>query len=209
MELVWRARASTAEPPPVWYRGAVRARVLQGAVVEGTGIAIDVGRSLASADVRTREGVIEAARIPIGEGPGIEEWVPIEWHLHGRARGRMAPAHAGPGLRQTGHREHGTDQHGQDHLFHRSHSHLILCPAPIWSGSLKRDGKCVELRRGIAPQFLARWQAEMKRSAAIGIGRRPKPAAVGLDDRTADRQSHPHALRLGRIEGLEETLKAF
>ena len=57
-------------------------------------------------------------------------------------------------------------------------------------------------------QFLARWQAEMQRSAPIGIGRRPEPAAVGLDYRTADRQSHPHALRLGRLKGLEKVLEA-
>src|SRR5215831_19439273 len=56
--------------------------------------------------------------------------------------------------------------------------------------------------------FLARWQGEMQRGAAIAIGRRPEPAAVGLNDRAADRQSHAHALRLGRIKGLEETLKA-
>ena len=49
----------------------------------------------------------------------------------------------------------------------------------------------------------------MKRGAAIAIGRRPEPAAVGLNDRAADRQSHAHALRLGRIKGLEETLKTL
>jgi cytochrome c2 len=32
---------------------------------------------------------------------------------------------------------------------------------------------------------------------------------VGLDNGAADRQSHSHPLRLGRIKGLEETLKAL
>src|SRR5262244_4020743 len=58
-------------------------------------------------------------------------------------------------------------------------------------------------------QFLARWQGEMERGAAMAIGCRPEPAAVGLNDRAADRQSHAHVLRLGRIKGLEETLKAL
>src|SRR5881628_423024 len=41
------------------------------------------------------------------------------------------------------------------------------------------------------------------------VGRRPDPPAVGLDDRAADRESHAEALRLGRIEGVEQMVDAL
>jgi len=75
---------------------------------------------------------------------------------------------------------------------------------PSWG---KRTSDFERLRMSM--RLFARWQAEMERSAAIGIRPRPEPTVMGLDDRAADRQSHAHALRLGRIKRLEETLEAL
>ena len=46
-------------------------------------------------------------------------------------------------------------------------------------------------------------QGESKRRAVRLVWRRGQLTAVGLDDRTADRQAHPHAARLGGVEGIE------
>lgn len=46
-------------------------------------------------------------------------------------------------------------------------------------------------------------QDEMKGLAPAGILRRPKPALVGLDDRTAYRKTHSDAVSLGAEEGIE------
>src|SRR5438876_12218018 len=51
------------------------------------------------------------------------------------------------------------------------------------------------------------WQHELKRCSSTVILCRPEPAAVSLDYRAADRQSHSHPLRLGRIKGLEQTVQ--
>jgi hypothetical protein len=83
-------------------------------------------------------------------------------------------------------------------------SRLLRGTLPSWG---KRALDFERLRMSI--RLFARWQAEIKRSAAIGIRRRPEPTVMGLDDRAADRQSHAHALRLGRIKRLEETLEAL
>src|SRR4029077_4391714 len=48
------------------------------------------------------------------------------------------------------------------------------------------------------------WQRELEDGAVWKIRRCPQLATVGINDRTADRQSHPHALWLGGEEGLEE-----
>ena len=48
------------------------------------------------------------------------------------------------------------------------------------------------------------WQFKMEGDAGQWIVGRPEPTAVGFDNRTADRQSHPGALGLGREERLEE-----
>jgi hypothetical protein len=90
--------------------------------------------------------------------------------------------------------------------FHDHSVHFSPPPGtlPSWG---KRALDFERLRMSI--RLFARWQAEMERSAAIGIRRRPEPTVMGLDDRAADRQSHAHALRLGRIKRLEETLEAL
>ena len=49
----------------------------------------------------------------------------------------------------------------------------------------------------------------MKGRARARVGRGPQPPAVGLDDRATDRQPHPQALRLGRVEGVEERLETL
>src|SRR5215471_11187180 len=38
--------------------------------------------------------------------------------------------------------------------------------------------------------------------------RDPEPSPVSLNDRTADRQAHTHALRLGRVEGFKQAWEA-
>src|SRR5206468_12847265 len=76
-------------------------------------------------------------------------------------------------------------------------------------GSVHRHPPQIPSRPVRSSHFLARWQGEMKGSAAIAIRRSPEPSAVSLHDRAADRQSHSHPLRLGRIKGLEKTLKAL
>jgi len=50
------------------------------------------------------------------------------------------------------------------------------------------------------------WQREVPRGATSRVHRRPKPAAVRLDDRAADRQPHPRPPGLGREERVEDLL---
>src|ERR1700687_249875 len=50
-------------------------------------------------------------------------------------------------------------------------------------------------------------QRELKDRAAGIVRRRPQAAAVGLDDRTADRQSPAHAFALGGVDRVEDVLK--
>ena len=52
-----------------------------------------------------------------------------------------------------------------------------------------------------------RRQGELKLGAAGQVRARPQSAAVRFNDRTTDRQAHPHALGLGRVESLENALK--
>src|ERR1700722_15892247 len=51
-------------------------------------------------------------------------------------------------------------------------------------------------------------QRELKDGAARRIGARPQSSATCFDDRAADRQPQPQAVRLGRMEGLEEVLES-
>src|SRR5690242_15167020 len=51
-------------------------------------------------------------------------------------------------------------------------------------------------------------QGESKDRAVRLVWRRGQLTAVGLDDRTADRQPHPHAARLGGVEGIEHHVGA-
>src|SRR6266849_3471817 len=54
-----------------------------------------------------------------------------------------------------------------------------------------------------------RRQGELKAGAAGQVRARPQSAAVRFDDRTADRQAHPQAARLRRVEGLENVLESL
>src|SRR5260370_18478063 len=51
------------------------------------------------------------------------------------------------------------------------------------------------------------WQTELKGRARPGVRRGPQPSAVSFDDRTADRQTHTHAARLGGEEGVEHPVR--
>src|SRR3981081_680127 len=53
--------------------------------------------------------------------------------------------------------------------------------------------------------FRAR-QGELKYGAARFIRLCPQPAPMGIDDRSADRQPHPHAAGLRGVESLENAL---
>src|SRR5262249_49321396 len=50
------------------------------------------------------------------------------------------------------------------------------------------------------------WQHELKSRAAFGAGRGPEAAVVALDDRSANRQAHAHAVGLGREQRIENTI---
>src|SRR5262249_14627274 len=57
---------------------------------------------------------------------------------------------------------------------------------------------------GIPWNLRCRSQREAEDGAAAGVRSRPEVAAVGLDDRLADRQPDAHALRLGGDERLKQ-----
>src|SRR5258708_40064028 len=48
------------------------------------------------------------------------------------------------------------------------------------------------------------WKGELKDRSARHVRRRPQPALVGGDDRTADGEPHTHAIWLRGVEGLEQ-----
>src|SRR5229473_845729 len=50
----------------------------------------------------------------------------------------------------------------------------------------------------------SRGECKLKRRSAAGVGGSPQLSSVGFDDRTADRQSHPHPAGLGSKERIEE-----
>ena len=52
--------------------------------------------------------------------------------------------------------------------------------------------------------FATSLQRKLERRAGTIIGYRPKAPAVVLYNRTADRESHPHSLRLGGVESIED-----
>ena len=49
-------------------------------------------------------------------------------------------------------------------------------------------------------------QFKMENGASARPSRHPDPAVVALDDRTADRETHSHATRLGRKQRLEDAI---
>jgi hypothetical protein len=52
-------------------------------------------------------------------------------------------------------------------------------------------------------------QRELKSRAPSRVGGRPPAAAIGLDDRSTDREPHAGALRLGREECTEDLVYFF
>src|SRR5882672_10819878 len=52
-------------------------------------------------------------------------------------------------------------------------------------------------------------QGELKYGAARFIRLCPQPTPMGIDDRSADRQPHPQAAGLCRVESLEDALETF
>src|SRR5271156_5105045 len=52
-------------------------------------------------------------------------------------------------------------------------------------------------------------QGELKRGTVGYVCRGPKPATVAFHDRTADRESHPHAAGFGGEEGIEQPVRIF
>jgi hypothetical protein len=52
-------------------------------------------------------------------------------------------------------------------------------------------------------------QRELKDGALGRVCRSPQSSSVSFDNRTADRQPHAQALRLGRIEGVEKTIETL
>ena len=50
-------------------------------------------------------------------------------------------------------------------------------------------------------------QFKTENRASARPRRHPNPAAVALDDRTADRETHSHATRLGRKQRLEDAIE--
>jgi hypothetical protein len=70
-----------------------------------------------------------------------------------------------------------------------------------WSARARcRNPRCV--RRGA-------WHGKVKRRGSAGVRGCPQTAAVPLDDRAADRQSHAGALRLGAETPLEDLISVF
>ena len=52
--------------------------------------------------------------------------------------------------------------------------------------------------------FATSLQRKLERRAGTIIGYRPKAPAVVFYNRTADRESHPHSLRLSGVESIED-----
>ena len=66
----------------------------------------------------------------------------------------------------------------------------------------RRRRRSLIIRR---PPFLAtNVQCKLERRARTVIRRRPKFSAMILNNRTANRQSHTHSLRLGGVESIED-----
>src|SRR5262249_57476015 len=59
------------------------------------------------------------------------------------------------------------------------------------------------------PPFTPHRQRELKRCTCWHIPRRPQPAAVALNDQTADREPHPEPVGLRRVEGVEQPVEVL
>jgi hypothetical protein len=59
-------------------------------------------------------------------------------------------------------------------------------PAPLSRCAVRLDG-----------------QREVKNGTSVQVGGHPQPSPMGLDDRPANRQPHPHAVRFGRKQWIE------
>ena len=58
--------------------------------------------------------------------------------------------------------------------------------------------------RGVKARLVLLQKRKLKRRPGTVIRYGPKPPAVVLNNRTADRQPHPHSLRLGGVESIED-----
>jgi hypothetical protein len=56
-----------------------------------------------------------------------------------------------------------------------------------------------------SPYELSR-QRELKNGTVWTVRSSPQSSVMSFNDRAADRQPHPQAVRLGRVEGLEQVL---
>src|SRR5262247_2984434 len=75
-----------------------------------------------------------------------------------------------------------------------------------YAGAAARRGPMSPPRVAGLWRVLRAGQLDMHRDPAIAPARHPDPAAVRLDDRPADRQSHAEPGRLGGDERLENPL---
>src|SRR5262249_29568526 len=127
---------------------------------------------------------------PLGRNTSIEAWRSSLTNESGEVRVRPFAALSNrPGMRRAP--ESGRGSYVQD--------------APIASlrGSWMTALGTTSPERGMVEKGR---QGELEDGATRRLGGRPQPPAMGLDDRTADRQAKPQAVRLRRMEGLEEVL---
>ena len=85
----------------------------------------------------------------------------------------------------------------------------LQCGHPRDERRPRRDGEAGWLQiAGVAELSWKGGQRELKDGTLGYVRSHPQSPPVRIDDRTADRQAHPQAAGLGRIEGLEEVLEA-
>src|SRR5207253_6506331 len=68
------------------------------------------------------------------------------------------------------------------------------------------EAGCLQIA-GVAELSWKGGQRELKDGTLGYVRGHPQSPPVRIDDRTADRQAHPQAAGLGRVEGLEEALE--
>src|SRR6516165_7393971 len=79
-----------------------------------------------------------------------------------------------------------------------------------WSSVRRASHRCehavvLALRSGSLPA--SGWESELEYGAPRHVGRGPQSPAVGLNDRLADRKPHSHAVGLGGVKGIEQTIR--
>ena len=76
----------------------------------------------------------------------------------------------------------------------------------IFEGARSDDRVCLKRER-IAICRRKRRQGKLEDGATRHVGGRPQSPAMGFDDGATDRQPHPQAALLGRVEGLKDALE--